>query len=235
MSFEIEGERFKGQDVRSQNVNSCVAIANILKSSLGPVGLDKMLVDDIGDFIITNDGATIVKKLEVEHPAAKVMVELAQLQDEEVGDGTTSVVILAAEFLKRANELVKKKIHPTSIIAGYRVAMKEASQYIKEKLAIKVESLGRDVLINVAKTAMSSKLIGVDSDFFSDICVRAVEKVKTSNPGGKTKVNIKSINVLKAHGKSAKESVLVDGFALNCNVASQAMPKKNYKSKDCLS
>lgn len=100
------------------------AIANIVKTSLGPVGLDKMLVDDIGDVTITNDGATILKLIEVEHPAAKVLVELAQLQDEEVGDGTTSVVIIASELLKNADELVKQKIHPTTIIAGYRLACK---------------------------------------------------------------------------------------------------------------
>jgi T-complex protein 1 subunit alpha len=102
-----------------------------VKTSLGPEGLDKMLVDDIGDVTITNDGATILKQLEVEHPAAKVLVELAQHQDQEVGDGTTSVVILAAELLKHANELVKQKIHPTNIIAGYRLASKESSSTYK--------------------------------------------------------------------------------------------------------
>merc|ERR1712137_1088404 len=123
-SMEVTGDRTSGQDVRSANVTAVMALANILKSSLGPQGLDKMLVDDIGDVTITNDGATILKQLEVEHPAAKVLVELANLQDSEVGDGTTSVVIIAAELLKRANELVKNNIHPTTIIAGYRQAMR---------------------------------------------------------------------------------------------------------------
>lgn len=118
----INGDRFTGEDVRTQNVAAVQAVANIVKSSLGPVGLDKMLVDDIGDVTITNDGATILKQLEVEHPAAKILVELAELQDSEVGDGTTSVVILAAELLKRANELSRQKIHPTSIIGGFRMA-----------------------------------------------------------------------------------------------------------------
>ena len=108
----LDGDRTSGQDVRTQNVTAAMAIANIVKSSLGPVGLDKMLVDEIGDVTITNDGATILAQLAIEHPAAKVLVELAQLQDQEVGDGTTSVVIVAAELLKRANELVKKGIHP---------------------------------------------------------------------------------------------------------------------------
>uniref|UniRef100_A0A2P2MH76 T-complex polypeptide 1 n=1 Tax=Rhizophora mucronata TaxID=61149 RepID=A0A2P2MH76_RHIMU len=166
---DILGERHSGQDVRTQNVMACQAVANIVKSSLGPVGLDKMLVDDIGDVTITNDGATILKMLEVEHPAAKVLVELAELQDREVGDGTTSVVIIAAELLKRANDLVRNKIHPTSIISGYRLAMREACKYVEEKLSMKVEKLGKDSLVNCAKTSISSKLIAGDSDFFANL------------------------------------------------------------------
>ena len=141
-SLTLAGERKSGQDVRTQNVMAASSIANIVKSSLGPVGLDKMMVDEVGDVTITNDGATILQLLEVEHPAAKVLVELAALQDEEVGDGTTSVVIIAAELLKNADELVKQKIHPTSIIAGYRLAMKESVKYIKEHLTYKVKKIG---------------------------------------------------------------------------------------------
>lgn len=118
--LSLDGERTSGQDIRTQNVTAALAIANIVKSSLGPTGLDKMLVSSIGDVTITNDGATILKQLQIEHPAAKVLVELADLQDQEVGDGTTSVVIVASELLKRANELVKKGIHPTTIMGGYR-------------------------------------------------------------------------------------------------------------------
>jgi len=170
-TLAISGERASGEDVRSQNVTAAMSIANIVRTSLGPVGLDKMLVDDIGDVTITNDGATILKQLEVEHPAAKVLVELAQLQDEEVGDGTTSVVIFAAELLKRANELVKQKIHPTSIINGYRIAGRESVKYIQDFLQVDVGTLGKKSLVNVAKTSMSSKLIGSDSDFFAGLVV----------------------------------------------------------------
>merc|ERR1712205_45935 len=167
----VEGERMSGQDVRTNNVMAVQAVANIVKSSLGPVGLDKMLVDDIGDVTITNDGATILKLLEVQHPAAKVLVELANLQDTEVGDGTTSVVIIAAELLKRANELVKNQIHPTTIMSGYRIAMKESLKWIKENLSVKVDALAEDVLLQVARTSLSSKFVGAESGLFCKIIV----------------------------------------------------------------
>ncbi|CAH0487836.1 unnamed protein product [Peronospora farinosa] len=231
----VDGTRTSGKDIREQNVTAAVAIANIVKSSLGPVGLDKMLVDDIGDVTITNDGATILKQLEVEQPAGKVLVELAGLQDQEVGDGTTSVVIIAAELLKRANDLVNNKIHPTSIIAGYRLAMREAVKYIKENLSVPVDSIGRESLVSAAKTSMSSKILGPESEFFANLVVDAVSSVKVEQEGVKGKVKarypVSSINLLKAHGKSALETQLVDGFALNCTKASQQMPSyiKNAK------
>jgi len=208
-----------------------VAVANVVKTSFGPIGLDKMLVDDIGDVTITNDGATILKMLDVEHPAAKVLVQLADLQDQEVGDGTTSVVLLAAEMLKRANELVNRKIHPTSIISGLRLASREATKYITENLAVKVDSLPKETVLNAAKTSMSSKIIGGESEFFSKLAVDAMMRVKTINSRGDVKYPVKAVNILKSHGKSARESVLVEGYALNCTVASQAMVKRIANAK----
>ena len=227
----IDGERESGQDVREANVTAAGAIANVVKSSLGPVGLDKMLVDQIGDVTITNDGATILKQLEVEHPAAKVLVELSQLQDQEVGDGTTSVVIVAAELLRRANQLVKNKIHPTSIIAGFRRAMKLGVAYIKSNMTVKADTLGRQNLLNAAKTSMSSKIIGNEEDFFAEMVVNAVTSVKYTKSNGKIVYPVRSINILKAHGRSALESRLIDGYALNGTRAAQGMPRSVQNAK----
>lgn len=227
----LEGEKVSGDDIRNQNVLAAQSVANVVKSSLGPVGLDKMLVDDIGDVTVTNDGATIVSLLDVKHPAGKILVELAQQQDREIGDGTTSVVIIASELLRRANELVKNKIHPTTIITGYRLALKEAIRYINDVLSLDVDSLGKDTLINIAKTSMSSKIIGSDSEFFSKIVVDAMLAVKTTTNKGETKYPVKAVNILKAHGKSSKETMLVNGYALNCTVASQAMTKSVTNAK----
>ena len=204
-----------------------MAVANIVKSSLGPQGLDKMLVDEIGDVTITNDGATILRQLEVEHPAARVLVDLAHLQDAEVGDGTTSVVILAAEFLKRAHELIKNKVHPSSIISGYKLAMKEACKFIKDKLSVPVSELGESALINVAKTSMSSKIIGAESEVFSKLVVDAANYVKSADG----KVTVKNVQIIKSHGSSAHESTMFEGFVLRNYRVSQQMPMRIEKPK----
>ncbi|KAF3990284.1 hypothetical protein FT663_01062 [Candidozyma haemuli var. vulneris] len=221
----LGGEKVSGDDIRNQNVMAALSVANVVKSSLGPVGLDKMLVDDIGDVTVTNDGATILALLDVQHPAGKILVDLAQQQDREVGDGTTSVVIFASELLKRANELVRNQVHPTTIITGYRLALREAIRYVNEVLSQSVSDLTKDTLVSIARTSMSSKIIGSDSEFFGNMVVDAMLAVKTTSPKGETKYPVKAVNILKAHGKSSTESMLVDGYALNCTVASQAMNK----------
>lgn len=231
MSVSILGQRKSGQDVRQANVTAVQAVANVVRSSLGPNGLDKMLVDEIGDVTISNDGATILRKLEVQHPAARVLVDLSQLQDKEVGDGTTSVVLIASELLRRANELVKSKIHPTTVIAGFRLAMREAIKYIKENLTIKADSLGKDAVLNVARTTLNSKLIGSESDLFASMVVNAVEAVRMTNIKGEVKYPIKAINVLKNQGASAKESKHINGYALSVGRSAQGMPTVIHNAK----
>lgn len=234
MALSISGTRTTGADIRQQNVQACQAVANIVKSSLGPVGLDKLLVDELGDVTITNDGATILKKLEVEHPAAKVLVELSALQDAEVGDGTTSVVILAAELLKRANELVKQHVHPTSIISGYQRAKKEACRFIAKEMTKKVSELGPECLVNAALTSMSSKLIGKDGNYFAQMCVDAMQAVATQNNQGVTKYPVKAVNILKIVGGASADSELIPGFACEESRASTQMDKCKVDAKIAL-
>ena len=219
----IQGERETGMDVREGKVMAVQSVANIVKSSLGPQGLDKMLVDETGEVVITNDGATILKLLSIEHPAAKILGDLAQIQDKEVGDGTTSVVILAAELLRRATQLIKNKVHPTTVISGYRLALKEAIKHIKDDLVITIDPKDTALLKNVAETSLSSKLIGPESKFFSELIVNAITNVKTE-VGNTVKYPVKNINIIKTHGKSVTESRLIDGYALETSRGGMGMP-----------
>ncbi|CDI78392.1 TCP-1/cpn60 family chaperonin, putative [Eimeria acervulina] len=235
MTLAIFGERQSGQDVRSANALLCLIPISITaalqqhpftyRSSLGPHGLDKMLVDDIGDVIVTNDGATILKQLEVQHPAAKVLVELSDLQDKEVGDGTTSVVLLASELLRLSMQLIKDDLHPTAVISGYRLAMKECVRYLKSHLSVDMSKLvAADLVLSVAKTSLASKFIGAEEEFFSRLCVTAIQSVKTVTERGEVRYPVEAISILKTHGKSTRDSELVDGFALKTSRAAQGMP-----------
>eukprot|EP01061_Rhynchopus_euleeides_P006686 TRINITY_DN15735_c0_g1_i1.p2 TRINITY_DN15735_c0_g1~~TRINITY_DN15735_c0_g1_i1.p2 ORF type:complete len:583 (+),score=278.37 TRINITY_DN15735_c0_g1_i1:256-1749(+) len=188
----------------------------------------------MGEMMVTNDGATILAKLEVEHPAAKLLVNLAKRQDDEVGDGTTSVVVLAAELLKRANVLVQQKIHPTNIISGYKLAATEALKFLKEHLTMKVSDLSKDCLINIAKTSMASKVIGSESEHFAKLIVDSVLSVKTVDDMGDYVYPVAAVNILKQHGRSSKESSLIQGYALNCTKASQQMPTSVKNAKIAL-
>jgi len=231
MSLPIRGTRVTGNDVRVQNTTACMAVSNIVKSSLGPLGLDKMLVDDIGDVVITNDGATILKRLDLEHPCAKVLVELANLQDKEVGDGTTSVVIIASELLRRANQLVQQHIHPTSIISGFLKAKNEAIKFIAENMTLKTSKLGKEALINAAKTSMSSKIIGKDNELFAQIAVDAMLSVETKNTQGKKRYPVKAVEIIKVTGKGMRDVELINGYCLHEFRCSQQMPRSIKNAK----
>lgn len=229
-ALELNGMRTQGHDVRMANIMAVQALANIVKTSLGPQGLDKMLVDDIGDVTITNDGATILRQIEVEHPAAKILVELAQLQDREVGDGTTTVVIIAAELLRKAADMIKNRIHPTHIITGYKAAMRHAVKYIEEHLSVHTDKLTREEVVSVAKTSMSSKIIGGESEHFSKLAVDAMFHVRNANG----KHPVKNVNIIKAHGLSLLESAFFPGFVLRMSRVSQQMPVRVEKAKVAL-
>lgn len=234
MALGVNGTRISGIAVRKENVTAAIAVANVVKSSLGPIGLDKMLVDDMGDVCVTNDGATILKSLDVEHPCGRLLVDLAQLQDKEIGDGTTSVVILAAELLRRAQTLVSHGLHATSIISGYKLAAKEALAYLQSTLSQPVKALGEEVLLNVARTSMSSKVLHSDADNFARMVVNAIQSVKTVNDMGDVVYPRKAVSILLQHGKSMTDSYLAHGFCLHLSRAAQGMPTSVKNAKIAL-
>jgi len=221
-SIRLDGQRQQGDNVRVQNIRAAMAVANVVRSSLGPIGLDKMLVDDIGEVTITNDGATILSQLDVQHPAGKVLIQLSQLQDREVGDGTTTVVLLAAELLRLGQDLIEKKVHANTVISGFRQAAKRAIAFMKQSCAISNDSLDRDVLIKIAKTSMNSKILNAYSDFFANMVVDACLTVKSES--GKCPTN--KINIVKSLGRSLPESSsILNGVAINARRASEQLPR----------
>ena len=206
----------KGSDAQTTNIMAAKTVSSIVRTTLGPKAMLKMMLDPMGGIALTNDGNAILREVDVSHPAAKSMIELSRTQDEEVGDGTTSVVILAAELLKCANELVKKQIHATTIISGYLAAKKAACKFIKNQMAIPLKTLGAEAILNAAKTSMSSKIIGSESKFFANMAVEAVKRVKTTDAKGRL-APVKAITILKARQERAQRARR--WLALNCVVS----------------
>ena len=192
-------ERSRGKDAQKNNIAAAKVIAEAVKSTLGPRGMDKMVVDSLGDVTITNDGATILDEIEVQHPAAKLMVQIAKTQDQEVGDGTTSAVVIAGELLKNAEELIEAKIHPTTIAAGYKKAADKAKE-ILNTIAITVD-INTDAVNKVVMTCLNSKAIRGFKEKIAAIAVKAVHAVKEKR-GTKWVVEIDRIQILKKRGKS---------------------------------
>ncbi|MEM1556834.1 MAG: thermosome subunit beta [Candidatus Bathyarchaeia archaeon] len=224
--------RSRGREAQHNNIMAARIIAETVKTSLGPRGMDKMLVDSLGDITITNDGKTILDEIEVEHPAAKMMVEVAKAQDKEVGDGTTSVVVLAGELLTRAEELLNKNVHPTVIIDGYRKSAEKALEVL-EKISIPVEPTDKEMLKKIAMTAMASKLVSENKEYLADISVEAILHV-AQKIGDKYKVDLDDILVQKKPGESIADTKLIKGIVLDKEVVHPGMPKRVEKAKIAL-
>jgi len=216
-------ERSRGKDAQSSNITAAKVIAESIRSSLGPKGLDKMLVDSFGDVTITNDGATILKEMDVQHPAAKMLVEVAKTQDDEVGDGTTTAVILAGELLKNAEELLREKIHPTVIVEGYRKATEKALEVL-DMIADDIGVDNRDIQKKAAMTAMASKVVGGSSAFLADIAVEAINMIKEQKDGAWI-ADLENISIQKKQGESVEGSRLISGLIIDKEIVHSGMPK----------
>ena len=222
----------KGKDAQKNNITAAKLVADLVKSSLGPRGLDKMLVDSLGDVTITNDGATILKEIDAQHPAAKMMVEISKTIDTEVGDGTTSSVIFGGTLLAKAEELLSKDVHSSVIIEGYQAASEKALEVLDE-ISKKVTADDKETLINIAKTSMESKLISEDSDSLSKIVVDAVLKI-TKTKDGKSTVDLDNIKVEKKAGGSIQNTALIKGIVLDKEIVHSGMPTKIQSAKIAL-
>ncbi|MCG7844170.1 MAG: TCP-1/cpn60 chaperonin family protein [Methanomassiliicoccales archaeon] len=225
-------KREKGKDAQYNNIMAARAIADAVRSTLGPRGMDKMLVDSMGDVVITNDGVTILKEIDVEHPAAKMLVEVAKTQDEECGDGTTTAVILTGELLKKSVDLIDANVHPTIITAGYRMAATKAMEVL-ESVAVKVEPKDRATLMKIAKTAMMSKSISGSKELMAAVSVDSVSAV-AEKVNGKWQVDMDNIQVTKKHGGSMDDTQLIQGIIVDQEPVHPAMPKKIEKAKIAL-
>ena len=215
--------RSTGKEAQRNNITAAKVVAETVRSTLGPRGMDKMLVSSIGDVTITNDGATIMKELDVQHPAAKMLVEVSKTQDNEVGDGTTTAVILSGELLEKAEKLLDKDVHPTVIVDGYQKAAEKAIE-ILDKLSIPIAEKDDVILRQVATTSMYSKGIAVAKEHFADIAVKAVKQVAEKSDG-RLRADIDLIKILKKHGKSLEETELVKGIVIDKELAHAQMPK----------
>lgn len=220
--------RIIGRDAQRNNILAAKLVSDVVKTTLGPKGMDKMLVSPTGDIIVTNDGVTILDEMQIEHPAAKMMVEIAKTQESEVGDGTTSSVMIAGKLLENAEKLLDSKIHPTIITKGYRLA-EEKVQEILKNISLEISPENEDVLRQIAMTAMTGKGAEDSKNKFSEIVVRAVKAIED-----KGQIDLKDIKIEKVRGNGIKDSELVSGIVLDKEKISQDMPKKVDEAKIAL-
>jgi len=221
--------RSRGREAQRNNIMAARVIAEAIRSTLGPRGMDKMLVDSLGDITITNDGAAILDEIEVEHPAAKMMVEVAKTQDDMVGDGTTTSVVLAGELLKKAEELLDQNIHPTIIVSGYRKAAKKAMEAL-DKIGVTVNLDDKETLKKVAITSMGSKAVGTAREHLADIAIEAVKQIAEKR-GDRWVADVDNVQIIKKEGKSLHDTELVRGVILDKEVVHAGMPKRIEKAK----
>lgn len=221
--------RTRGKSAQSNNIAAAKAVADAVRTTLGPKGMDKMLVDSMGDVVITNDGATILKEMDIEHPAAKMIIEVAKTQEQHCFDGTTSAVVIAGELLKRSEDLIEQNVHPTVICEGFRLASDKAVELLE------AHSIGADTstLHEVAKTALTGKSAGAVKAFLADICVDAVQAVAREDDG-EVVVDLDDVKVEKKQGGSIKDSTLVDGIILDKERVHSGMPRSVTDAKIAL-
>jgi thermosome len=224
--------RRRGREAQKNNIQAARIISEVLRSTLGPRGMDKMLIDSLGDITITNDGAAILDEVEVEHPAAKMITEVAKTQDDMVGDGTTTAVVLSGELLKRAEELLDQNIHPLIVVSGYRKAALKAIDDLK-KIGTQVDINDRETLRKVALTSMGSKAVGAAKETLADIAIDAVKQIAEKR-GDKWIADIDNIQITKKEGKSLFDSQLVQGIIIDKEVVHAGMPKTVTKAKIAL-
>jgi archaeal chaperonin len=219
----------KGNQAQRNNITAAKTVAEIVRTSLGPRGMDKMLVDTLGDVTITNDGATILKEIDVQHPAAKMMVEISKATDNEVGDGTTSTVVLAGSLLEKAEELITKNVHPTVVVEGFRKASQKAIETLRE-ITTKVDPADKAFLNKIARTSMASKMVSADSRELADMVVDAVLAV-TEKSGDQYRVDVDNIKVEKKAGGSIRDTKFIHGVVLDKEVVHGGMPKRIENAK----
>ena len=224
-------QRTRGRTAQSNNIAAAKAVADAVRSTLGPKGMDKMLVDSMGDVVITNDGATILKEMDIDHPAAKMIIEVAKTQEQHCYDGTTSAVVLSGELLKRSEDLIEQNVHPTVICEGFRLAAEKAVELL-EAHGISTENQD-SVLMEVAKTALTGKSAGAVKSFMADICVRAVNAVGIIESDERI-VDLSDIKVEKRQGGSIKDSTLIDGILLDKERVHAGMPRSISNAKIAL-
>ena len=225
-------KRDRGKDAQYNNIMAARAIADAVRSTLGPRGMDKMLVDSLGDVVITNDGVTILKEIDVDHPAAKMLVEVAKTQDTEAGDGTTTAVVLSGELLKKATDLIDSNIHPTIIAGGYRLACNKA-QEILDEIAMPIDVKDKKALKVVAETSMISKSVNASREYLADLAVKAVTAVAEQN-GKKWDVDMDNIQIVKKTGGSMEDSEFIQGIILDKDPVHPQMPRKLENAKIAL-